>query len=126
MTSSPIREALEAAQKEICSRPLATGDDHEHDLWLREKLRVALNLLSSGLIAEAKWQPIETAPKDGTKIDIWFRLSDSHSARWTSCAWDKARERWSGGPTDQGEIHWLATHFMPLPAPPSREAGVTE
>ena len=37
-----LREALEAAQKEILSRPLAKGDAHEHDLWLRNKIRAAL------------------------------------------------------------------------------------
>lgn len=38
-----LEEVLTAAQKEICSRPLAKGDGHEHDLWLRNKMRAALN-----------------------------------------------------------------------------------
>jgi hypothetical protein len=38
-----LEGALEVAQKEICSKPLAKGDGHEHDLWLRNKMRAALN-----------------------------------------------------------------------------------
>lgn len=45
MTQDIVRTALEAAQKEICSRPLATGDGHEHDLWLRNMLRSAIESL---------------------------------------------------------------------------------
>lgn len=37
-----LREALTEAQKEITGKPLATGDGHEHDLWLRGLMRTAL------------------------------------------------------------------------------------
>ena len=38
-----LEAALDAAQKAICSKPLAKGDEHEHDLWLRNKIRAALS-----------------------------------------------------------------------------------
>lgn len=33
------------------------------------------------------WQPIETAPKDGTKIDVWFKSGRLADAFWTGNGW---------------------------------------
>ena len=75
-----------------------------------------------------EWQPIETAPKEGTDVILsWWTLGSSdrkrivqagrfdkdngdgeyHSETWASCFWDG----WDTPPTP--------THWMPLPAPPS-------
>lgn len=59
-----------------------------------------------------EWQPIETAPKDGT----WVLLS---SAGWTHGQWEIAQwsayaECWQTYDT----AILGATHWMPLPAPP--------
>jgi hypothetical protein len=63
------------------------------------------------------WRPIETAPKDGTIIDLLFR----GNTRVTDCAWSNG-EWWT---SEQGEpvvcvSHGPAqpTHWMPLPTPP--------
>lgn len=69
------------------------------------------------------WQPIETAPKDGTVIDLWI-----NGARWTDCWWQVGNrlhplDGWYSDALDCGDADWFCddqqpTHWMPLPAPP--------
>lgn len=67
-----------------------------------------------------EWQPIETAPQDGTVVDIW----DGYSKERLT---DYIREDLGGGnifyePTKGGRcVVRTATHWMKRPAPP--EAG---
>lgn len=70
------------------------------------------------------WQPIETAPRDGTRIDLWGRNLLHYAKRgerivnvdwgtvrdWMGCE----REDWRHG---RGE-GFRPTHWMPIPAPP--------
>jgi len=59
-----------------------------------------------------EWQPIETAPKDGTEVWVYVAEHDGLRAFQCACAWHP----------DAG---WCAcvlrdiTHWMPLPAPPN-------
>jgi hypothetical protein len=60
----------------------------------------------------SEWQPIETAPLDGTHILLIFRWAyrNKHIAEgWYSDNADDWMTRW-------GTVH--ATHWMPLPQPP--------
>ncbi len=74
------------------------------------------------------WNPIETAPKDGTEIDLWFidhngyryRIPD---AKWMPRKYDphKGEHAWHDwnpefewDPLEGGE----PTHWMPPPEPP--------
>jgi len=64
--------------------------------------------LGNGLVAQQGWQPIETAPKDGTwillrddrrtSVGSWFPPSPTNPVGW-----------WSA---------YRATSWMPIPAPP--------
>jgi len=54
-----------------------------------------------------EWQPIETAPKDGTVI-IVYAPDFFQTAAWTDGIWTNASESWLGD----------VTHWMPLPEPP--------
>ena len=64
------------------------------------------------------WQPIETAPKDGTEIDIFTH----HGERVTNAKW--MRGKWmQWGRNDYGDATWVtitgqATHWKPLPDEP--------
>lgn len=71
----------------------------------------------------AEWQPIETAPKDGTIIDLWFG-----EYRETDCWWQEGcsihpQAGWYSHALCYGYGDWFdeseqPTHWMPLPAPP--------
>ena len=70
------------------------------------------------------WQPIATAPTDGTRVDLWAKhwLAYNDSFVWqrfSNCYWtdskyiDNAKPHWVN--IDTG---WCPTHWMPLPDPP--------
>lgn len=63
------------------------------------------------------WQPIETAPRDGTMVLLWHRNADGATAGWMLGWFDQFHE-WEnmcGGLLEP-------THWMPLPDPPQIEA----
>ncbi len=60
-------------------------------------------------IAMVGWQPIETAPRDGTPIMLGFAGAGVSSGLW----W---RGGWARGPAEQNDLS--PTHWMPLPEPP--------
>ena len=68
--------------------------------------------------ANTSWQPIATAPRDGTRV-LLFGASGAHAcAAWVEIVGNVSG--WEIGNTDDlchflGEI---ATHWMPLPEPP--------
>ena len=67
------------------------------------------------------WQPIETAPKDGTEILGWtgsmFLIVEWNEQKWHK----KPAPYWDSG---RPSITWMReygqpTHWMPLPDPPA-------
>lgn len=80
------------------------------------------------------WQPIETAPRDGTLIDLWIINQDNDNFRITDAYWNKYDNAWwapyknygEGGKAETSykntktgnEMFEKATHWMPLPEPP--------
>lgn len=70
------------------------------------------------------WQPIETAPKDGTEVMLWLR---SPFDRVEKARWYEPWHNWTTGdlPHDPeiGDVYGIGcavpTHWMPLPKPPS-------
>ena len=56
----------------------------------------------------AEWQPIDTAPKDGSIIDLWHRDYGRIPENW----WVVEDACWCGWDADD------ITHWMPLPEPP--------
>ena len=73
-----------------------------------------------------EWQPIETAPKDGTWFDAWitaryekYRVADAFWCKHNSCFMHGELDRYGPYPTDWE--HGKATHWMPIPAPPAEK-----
>lgn len=61
---------------------------------------------------DGRWQPIGTAPKDGTLLLVWAPGVEGLNAIFSLCAWhDEA-----GFCIDELR---QPTHWMPLPEPPS-------
>ena len=93
------------------------------------------------------WQPIETAPRDGTLIDLWVIDEHYGASRIPDCKWGREDYNGFGDPIAEidgwvqwtkditGEEYWaliefdfrrgevvrtneVVTHWLPLPAPP--------
>lgn len=116
-----ILESLKTA-KEI-SRRYGTARmlhvDIEDAIAEIERLRAA----AAGAGAGAEWQPIETAPKDGTDVDLWGSLNKEPRHRITDCHWHKGEWLVWGASGVDDEPHWMpvfcASHWMPLPPAPA-------
>jgi hypothetical protein len=66
------------------------------------------------------WQPIESAPKDGTTILLGHASFKPEAAWWEYCSWF---EGWCSGGfrSDMYGPGFDPTHWMPLPPPPKSE-----
>lgn len=71
------------------------------------------------------WRLIKTAPKDGTKIDLWV-----NNKRLTNVWWGKRSRSWLKGDSwcyecDDGWISNIGlsepTHWMPIPEGPKND-----
>lgn len=70
-----------------------------------------------GLI-DMNWEPIDTAPKDGTEILAWDRMV--LRVAWQN-PWDDGNEGWHLGQFlmfGNETTHCQPTHWMPLPKGP--------
>jgi hypothetical protein len=85
---------------------------------LNEATDYGWELLEAAFSAAQQWQPIETAPKDGTEILGFTRYGKRPDEFEIYVVW------WDGG----WEAHGCSTafaapsHWMPLPAPPGATA----
>jgi hypothetical protein len=74
--------------------------------------------------ATTSWQPIETAPRDGSDILLICNTAYTPEASigwWSADGWrhySRPEEKWHGG-----VVKWFPTHWMPLPAPPGIGEG---
>lgn len=67
----------------------------------------------------SEWQPIETAPRDGTEVILYFPEWCGEKNMVETGFWD---QRYDGDINAAWEFAYgsgdSATHWMPIPAPP--------
>ena len=103
---------IDGVKKNSESRVSKFMEKHSEPVWLGVPL-------TAEQIVEVQWRPIETAPKDGTVIDLW---DGKYMHRVTNVRW--GHQRWQDG-KPVGEKEWglithdgKPTHWMPLPQSP--------
>ena len=107
--------SLKAELREIC----AATDDPACDLTL-----TAVECIKK-LKAENEWQPIETAPKDGT-VFLGYKLGqfrECYKVQRDDC------DMWCFGGTSGADDLFpniKPTHWMPLPKPPAIDAAMSQ
>lgn len=70
---------------------------------------------------ESQWQPIETAPKDGTEVDLWITPRYGSGFRLVRRMWNG--ERWISRDYGETSIYVKnATHWRLQPSPPQTES----
>lgn len=78
------------------------------------------------------WQPIETAPKDGTVVDLWVVDKNGDGDRELDFYWSVQEGRWTSDTEDffsgrsllcWGENDVRITHWQPITAPPAEARG---
>lgn len=90
-----------------------------------------ISALNSAGLSPPDWQPIETAPKDGTKI-LGFEphptiTPKEPTFRCVCMRWNDTKWRGHGRPTfawvtaESGSLVYDPTHWMPLPSPPKEK-----
>lgn len=89
--------------EQYCDRARLAGDlSDEEEYWLIRNSMAALKELY-------QWQPMETAPRDGTKIAVWDTITGyTPWVYWEDDGWMSECIAWSGRP-----IRW-----MPQPCRP--------
>ncbi|MDI6653736.1 DUF551 domain-containing protein [Gluconobacter japonicus] len=116
---------VEAAARAVEDAMLRQGKSPDaHDL-----ARAALKAADT-----AAWQPIESAPKDGTYVDLWVINCDDEGQRFSGAFFGpiphtcgeagqycdccpEEGDCWIDGIFDE-RISGRITHWMPLPLPP--------
>ncbi len=130
VTPEPLSEQeLEAIQKQHAAIVNFHADCD--DEWCRSADQVAVSKVVLRLIAQTRaarpspWQPIETAPKDGTWIVVLAHaLRDHHpvAVRWSKDVGDGESFSWNDGMDTivGGPLSWQP---IAQPAPPAQDGG---
>jgi uncharacterized protein DUF551 len=114
VSAPTIAEQVAAVREIVIRYGLADHDAPDH-------LYVAMCSILAALEAK-QWRPIESAPKDGTKIDVWQR-----DHRRTEVYWSDIQEAWAVdgayGPEEPTPLPIIprVSHWMPLPSAPPQE-----
>lgn len=95
---------------------------------LPDMTRLYASALAAGNAAQApEWQPIETAPKDGTEVLLYL---DAPWSKIEKARWYEPWKNWQVGEIPEDPIRdeycgigsSIPTHWMPLPASPTPSA----
>ena len=87
-------------------------DRHDGDLTIL--YRAILAAAPTPPVSEDRWQPIETAPKDGSKFLAWRRHSTLPLIVFYNAEYDQYE-------CNDGHLVFSLTHWLPLPKAPAME-----
>ncbi|WPM80874.1 hypothetical protein R5W60_05345 [Brucella pseudintermedia] len=118
------RQGIEAAAQKAAEMLVFADTTSTADREIPAAIRALSSpdhIADAGKVEGDGWMPIESAPKDGTVIDLW---SDEYG-RLTDCYWG-APMAYEGGETGWVNAHsneWAESpdefiHWRPLPLPP--------
>lgn len=126
MKHLPLFRQLKAQLAEAEMSVTRTAEISERAFALADRANARADRAEAALAAQ-DWQPIETAPKDETAIDLW----SSRGFRLPKCAWDVVE--YAPTPHEPDVYGWTSvdghgsveragpfTHWRPLPASPSQ------
>lgn len=120
--TTPLDAAIREAADDVAYITLTrTGGEIYGEV--EKRLRTLVETAVDQVAREAQaWRPIETAPRDGTEIDLWAKTWSAYDdsfvfKRFPGCYW---RERFENSRAEwvHLEAGWYATHWQPLPPPP--------
>lgn len=119
-------EAVEAAQVHTVIRllrALATGSrakEERHDVIFTAAADMLLALSQQAEGIRAEWMPIETAPKDGTRLLLVGKVYAGlpFVGVWSPTDFNPAQP-WLNAISITRLYEHVPTHWMPLPPPPS-------
>lgn len=123
MIEESAKDAMDAADTSDIGSIIAT--------WLNDEADAIRDIDPAEVLAKVGraggWQPIETAPKDGTIVDVWLGDADESDRNFYCTGktrrspgwwWSKGKFRPLGGLEPAMPVFVEPTHWMPLPAPP--------
>jgi len=67
---------------------------------------------------KCQWQPIETAPRDGTYILLGWFLEGGGGGHPEVAFWHSTKQLWCSSRLLNAEGYYSPTHWQPLPEPP--------
>jgi hypothetical protein len=88
-----------------------------YKIWNNQQTKITeLESQVEALRKDAEWQPIETAPKDGTRLLLIIDHGEHGDKIWTGL--------WADGwAVSYGKPENAPTHWKPLPQPPAIKGG---
>jgi hypothetical protein len=111
-------KAIQAAKKALLATPCTFFEESSSDIAIGNAVCRALDA-AAAVDGDAGWQSIDTAPLDTDVVLAW-------RVEWPEPMW-KQQIGWAGKSNSCAKesgysdawFHGTATHWMPLPAPPS-------
>ncbi len=107
-----------------CNLVLAGHMDGDTIVQAFARHRIAAIAKYTGAGRVDGWQPIATAPKDGTKFDVW--VPDAFGGyRMTGLSFDRRGRLRPARLLTAAELPRRPTHWQPLPTPPELAQGTS-
>lgn len=127
-TDALVKHFSEEVRREFPSATTVPSDNH-HRLRAAPIVRVVLAAADAVRGSDDGWQPIETAPRDGTMV-ILADLTEvapngstiSYEDRWV-VAGSYQRNNWYNQFIEEDGEEIYPSHWMPLPTAPKRNEG---